>query len=568
MIPAAARLQGDGQTGSLSLTGRNCMAEPLVFKIAAEPHEFEQIHRLNYRTFVEEIPQHRSDPGGRLVDPRHAQNTYVVCLAQGELAGMVALGGGRPFSLDEKLADLDSYLPRGCRPCEVRLLSILPKYRRTRVFVGLVARLAELALSRRHDVALISATTRQLKLYAELGFEPFGPRVGTPQAPYQPMMLTLERYADGVQRRIAARAGLRAAASSFLPGPVDVARAVRAAFRAPSLSHRSEAFGLALAAVKRRLLGLTGARHVSLLLGSGTLANDAIAAQLSLRPGKGLVVSNGEFGERLADHAARWRLDCEVQRSAWGAPIDMERLARALAARPAWLWMVHCETSTGMLNDLAQVQQLCRRHGTALCVDAISSLGTVPLDLREADLASGVSGKGLGAYPGIALVFHARPAPHGVPLPRYLDLAAYEGEDRVPYTQSWNLLSALQEALRFVDDERYEATRMDALFLRERLAQHGLTCVAPGGSAVLTLALPDDVSAAEVARLAAERGYRVAFNSGYLLERNWIQVALMGAYRRDRLADLAAALGRATACRGPLPRPCAPQATPARPASA
>jgi aspartate aminotransferase-like enzyme/GNAT superfamily N-acetyltransferase len=538
------------------------MAESLIFKIAAEAHEFEQIHRLNFRTFVEERPQHPRNAAGRLVDRRHEHNTYVICLAGGALAGMVALGARRPFSLDEKLPDLDACLPYGSRPCEVRLLAVEPRYRKSAVFPGLVAHLARLAIDRGHDLALISGTTRQLKLYAHLGFTPFGPRVGSAAAPYQPMMLTLGRFRHGAQRTLDAHACGAPGEASFLPGPVEVAREVRAAFRRRPQSHRSEAFGATLAAVKRRLRELTGARHVGVLLGSGTLANDAVAAQLSLRRGRGLVSSNGEFGERLVDHARRWRLDFDVQRSPWGEPLDLARLARALAARPAWLWLAHCETSTGMLNDLREIEQLCRRHGTALCLDAVSSLGTLPVDLRGVALASGVSGKGLGAYPGIALVFHAEPAPRNAPLPRYLDLAAYEAEGSVPYTQSSNLLAALHAALGAMNEERFERIRTDAAFLRDYLAERGLRCVSPRGSPVLTIALPATLPSAQVARLAGERGYRIAYNSAYLLERNWIQVALMGAYRSDRLTGLAAALATATGCTGPLPRPCAPRAEP------
>ena len=87
--------------------------EPLVFKLATEDWEFEQIHRLNYRTFVEEIPQHQPSAHQRLVDKFHAENTYLICLSHQKLVGMLAVRGQRPFSLDHKLPQLDSYLPPG-----------------------------------------------------------------------------------------------------------------------------------------------------------------------------------------------------------------------------------------------------------------------------------------------------------------------------------------------------------------------------------------------------------------------------------------------------------------------
>src|SRR5215470_5390695 len=97
----------------------------LEFKIAADEDEFEAVHRLNYRTFVEEIPQHAPSSEPRLVDKFHAENTYVICVARDadappRVVGMVALRDRRPFSLDQKLPDLDRWLPRGASICEIR----------------------------------------------------------------------------------------------------------------------------------------------------------------------------------------------------------------------------------------------------------------------------------------------------------------------------------------------------------------------------------------------------------------------------------------------------------------
>ena len=96
----------------------------LTFKIASEPWEFEQIHRLNYKTFVEEIPQHAANQHRVLVDRFHDQNVYAICLRGREVIGMMALRCVRPFSLDQKIPNLDSYLPTGrAKICEIRLLA-------------------------------------------------------------------------------------------------------------------------------------------------------------------------------------------------------------------------------------------------------------------------------------------------------------------------------------------------------------------------------------------------------------------------------------------------------------
>jgi GNAT superfamily N-acetyltransferase len=163
-------------------------------RIATEAWEFEQIHRLNYRTFVEEIPQHERNPEGRLVDRFHAENTYMTCFDGRTLAGMLVFRTRRPFSLDGKVPDLDRYLPPGCVPLEVRLLAIEPAYRKSAVFVALLEFAAKRGIAEGFDLAVLSATTRQLKLYRHLGCVAFAALVGTREAPYQPMYLTLAEF--------------------------------------------------------------------------------------------------------------------------------------------------------------------------------------------------------------------------------------------------------------------------------------------------------------------------------------------------------------------------------------
>ncbi|MBI3416756.1 MAG: GNAT family N-acetyltransferase [Verrucomicrobia bacterium] len=169
-------------------------ATGLTFKIATTASEFDQIHQLNYRTFVEEIPQHPKNPHGRLVDRFHAENTYLICLREAELIGMLAVRGQRPFSLDQKLANLDSYLPPGHRIVEVRLLAIKSGFRHGPILPGLLKLLAHFCIPQGYDLAIISGTKRQQKLYRHLGFVPFGPQVGGGEAVFQPMFITLATF--------------------------------------------------------------------------------------------------------------------------------------------------------------------------------------------------------------------------------------------------------------------------------------------------------------------------------------------------------------------------------------
>src|SRR3989442_6735927 len=298
---------------------------PLVFKFASEDWEFEQIHRLNYKTFVEEIRQHQASPTERLVDKFHAENTYLICLCGRKLAGMLAARGNRPFSLDQKLENVDSHLPAGRKVCEIRLLAVERKFRGAQVLEGILALLWQHGIERGYDLAIISGTPRQFKLYQHLGFIPFGHVVGTGEAQFQPMYVTLETFETTAREflRSSPSRAFHPNAVNFLPGPVTVRREVRRAFEQAPESHRADSFVKDFQATKQVLCELVRAGNVQLFLGSGTLANDAIAGQLSLEPKRGLILSNGEFGQRLLDHAQRAGLQFHALELPWGRPFDL-----------------------------------------------------------------------------------------------------------------------------------------------------------------------------------------------------------------------------------------------------
>ena len=532
---------------------------PLVFKLANEDWEFEQIHRLNYRTFVEEIPQHSQSPTHRLVDKFHAENSYLICLSGQTLAGMLAVRGNRPFSLDQKLPKLDSFLPAGRRICEIRLLAVDKKFRGAQVLQGILALLWQHGVEHGYDLAIISGTTRQLKLYHHLGFVPFGPLVGVAEAQFQPMYVTLETFEVTAREflRSSPARSFQASAVNFLPGPVTVRREVRRAFEQAPESHRGESFYKDFQATRRSLCELLLARNVELLMGSGTLANDVIAGQLLSEEGPGLVLTNGEFGDRLVDQARRFGLNFEIGELAWGQAFTAEFLRDRLErSRPfRWLWCVHCETSTGVLSDLNLLKSLCREHGLKLCLDCISSVGTVPIDLTGVYLATTSSGKGLRSYPGVSMVFynHELPAAGSGPgspprLPRYLDLSYYAAQGGVPFTFSSNLLHALQAALRPGQWSRRFETLMElSCSLRPKLRELGFDLVGDDDStspAIVTIALSPTLSSIKVGNMIQEAGYLLSFNSEYLRKRNWIQICLMSEVGKEKLVALLNALNR------------------------
>ena len=527
---------------------------PLVFKTATEDWEFESIHRLNYKTFVEEIPQHHASPEQRLVDKFNTENTYLISLCGRKLAGMLAVRGNRPFSLDQKLENLDSYLPSGRKICEIRLLAVDKKFRGAQVLQGILALLWQHGIEKGYDLAIISGTTRQFKLYQHLGFVPFGLRVGTGDAQFQPMYVTLETFEAAAREflRSSPSRAFQPSAVSFLPGPVTVRREVRRAFEQAPESHRAAPFVKDFHATHQILRDLVHAPKVELLLGSGTLANDVVAAQLSLEPGPGIILSNGEFGERLLDHGRRFGLRFEAGEFAWGQPLDLRAVRQMLERSPApgWLWCTHCETSSGVLNDLVRLKALCSEFQVKLCLDCISSIGTTPVDLTGVYLASCASGKGLRSYPGIGMVFCHHDPVSSPRLPRYLDLGYYASQQGIPFTFSSNLLHALHAAIKRVDwPERFGQLKELSGWLRGRLREIGFELIGSNTAtlpAVVTIALPENLNSVIVGEMVQESGYLLSYNSDYLRRKNWIQICLMGECSKQKLVSLLNALHRVT----------------------
>ncbi|HDR7962482.1 MULTISPECIES: aminotransferase class V-fold PLP-dependent enzyme [Bacillus] len=503
----------------------------LIYKVADQAWEFESIHKLNYKTFVEEIPQHEETQERVRIDRFHEENTYLICLDDDKLVGMVTLRGKRPFSLDNKIPNLDYYLQEhGENVYEIRLLSVEREYRNGRALLGLIRFLHRYLLLNGYELALISATTRELPLYEQMGFKSFHTLVGTEEAAFQPMYVTPAMF------EASSVGGVMTKEYSFLPGPVDIEENVRKAFSTKPISHRSKSFQMTMDNVKKRLLHMTKAKHVQLMLGTGTLANDAIALQLRSLKGKGLVLTNGEFGNRLVGHAARAQLHFDTYKKEMGEAFIYTELEQIMeTGNYEWLWFVHHETSTGMLNDLDELNVFCEKYKVKLCVDCISSIGAIPIDLKDVYFASGVSGKAIKSFTGLSFVFYNHNVKVNEALPAYMDIGMYEENDSIPYSHSWNLIYALQEALkRFEDAKAFEKINETYAYIEQAITNMGLNLVSPkehAASVILTIQLSEGLSSKAVGDMLALQGYIVHYESAYLQKNNWIQIACLNHYK-------------------------------------
>ena len=332
---------------------------------------------------------------------------------------------------------------------------------------------------------------------------------------------------------------------NLLPGPVKISKEIQESFGKPPISHRGDEFIREFDLTKQLLCDLVSATEVEMFMGSGTLANDVIAGQLSVEETRGIILSNGEFGERIVDHARRFNLPFKLLQRSWGEPFDQTDVIDTIDNSPEtkWVWAVHCETSTGMLNDIEFLKKMCQKSGKNLVLDCISSIGTIPVDLSKVYLASCVSGKGLGSYPGLSMVFYnhkVRSAPSL--LPRYLDLGLQSEKGGIPFTFSSNLLYALQTAVkRFHSDDVYQRTLQVSTWLKaelKRIGFHPIISDSHSTPAVITVSLPDRLNSAHIGNILEKEGYLLSTNSAYLIERNWIQICLMGEFSRQTISPL------------------------------
>jgi len=512
------------------------------FKFAAESAEFEQIARLNYRVFVEETPRFAANPERRLVDPHHDENVYAICLHEREVVGVAALRSQPPGFLAAGSDDLDAQLPPHRSICDLRLLAIAPKHRSAEVARRLIEMAAEYCLAREQDLIVTAAPQDDVDLHRQLGFTAFGAAYAEGDVMLQPMALTVEAAcADAPWAELPQSPE----PVSFMPGPVSLPAAVRAALCAEPVSHRAAQFVEDVAQLKRTLCERANARYVELFFGSATLANEALAAQLTLLPGRGVMLSNGEFGSRLVEQARCWQLDIETYESEWGESFDYAALEERFARDGdiGWLWFTHCETSTGMLNDLDRLKELCARYDVRCCVDCISSIGAVPIDLSGVYLATGASGKALGSFAGLGMVFYNEPVAPSPQVPRYLDIGYYAARNGVPFTLMSNLVYALAAALEIFDADYYAGVARLARQVRSALRNMGLNLIAADVSipTVTTIALPQQVNSVALGDALLEAGYELSYKSRYLVERNWIQICLMGEHAPQTVRAMLAA---------------------------
>ncbi|MFL6877248.1 2-aminoethylphosphonate--pyruvate transaminase [Pseudomonas marginalis] len=195
------------------------------------------------------------------------------------------------------------------------------------------------------------------------------------------------------------------------PGPLTTSNRTRRAMMVDWGSW-DDRFNQLTASVCAQLLAILhgeGSHHCVPLQGSGTFAVEAAIGTLVPRDGKVLVLINGAYGKRLARICEVLGRDLSTFETAEDQPTTAADVDRLLTVDSAitHVALIHCETSTGILNPLPQIAEVVKHHGKRLIIDAMSSFGALPIDAREVpfDALIAASGKCLEGVPGMGFVF-------------------------------------------------------------------------------------------------------------------------------------------------------------------
>lgn len=274
-----------------------------------------------------------------------------------------------------------------------------------------------------------------------------------------------------------------------------------------------------------------------------------------------LVVEAGKFGERFWRIARAYGLNAHILKGEYGDAISADQIEKTLAKIPnvKSVCIQHCETSTGVVFDLAQIGRRLKGKGPLLIVDAISGLGADAFEMDNwgIDLTISGSQKGLMLPPGLAFLAvgpRARERMKDAKLPRfYFDLALYEkslADWDTPFTPAISLVVGLLESIRIIEKEGLEnmlkRSETLALYTRERLGRMGFPLFAKRPSnGVTAVKVPAGINGEKILdEIREKEGITIAGGQGEM-KGQVIRIAHMGAIRKKDIDRGLAALKKA-----------------------
>jgi alanine-glyoxylate transaminase / serine-glyoxylate transaminase / serine-pyruvate transaminase len=358
------------------------------------------------------------------------------------------------------------------------------------------------------------------------------------------------------------------------PGPSNVHPRVMKAMLSPVVGHLDPDFLRVMEDIKKllRLVFQTGNEITFPVSGTGSAGMETALANL-IEDGDEVVVGvNGAFGERLADAAGRLGARVHRVEAEWGHIVEVHRLEAALrnAHQPKLIAIVHAETSTGVSQPVEELGALAHRYGALMVMDAVTSLGCVPVEIDrwQIDVCYSCTQKGIGAPPGLAPVTFSERAMQSVRARKqkcrswYFDVSMIErywGPDRLyHHTAPISMNYAIYEALRIVVEEgleaRFKRHFANAAALQAGIQAMGLELAAQAGyrlPQVTAVRVPDGIEDAKV-RTDLLRTFNLEIGAGLGAFRGKVwRIGLMGeSSRRENVMLVLNALETVLAAQG------------------
>jgi len=313
-------------------------------------------------------------------------------------------------------------------------------------------------------------------------------------------------------------------------GPVGITAEVQRALAMPSISHRSTAFIKQYQQTVEMLCAAFNVNDAFILTGSGTMANEAMLWQIKALNKKGLILSNGEFGSRLISQSKRLEISYVEYILPWGEQFNPDVIENLIIQNNlSWILFCHCETSTGVINDLQAIAGMAHRYNIRCFADCMSTVGTQSLDLDHVSMATASSGKGLASVPGLAIVLSNIQPLESDHIPSYADLHSYSKKGGIPFTISSALVNALHTSIaQKLVPQQFELASAYSEKIFELLNSRGMVPFSNASTRVFTIV-------SSIASELQKRQLILSHESEYLRKRNWCQLALLGVYTEQQL---------------------------------
>lgn len=337
------------------------------------------------------------------------------------------------------------------------------------------------------------------------------------------------------------------------PGPSNSLPGVLEAMSQPVLSHLDPDFLELLSEIKANLQYLFGATssHTYIVSGPGSMGMETCFVNLVESGDKIITCQNGFFGDRMFENARRYGGEIIPIQGEWGKPLSLELIRSTFEQNPdaKFISVVHAETSTGVRNDIEAIAKIAKEFGALIIVDAVTSLGAIPLEVDAwgLDAVYSCSQKGIGSVAGMAPVTFSEAAfekvkKRATPVPSWFqDITVYDlywaNSEKRPYhhTAPSQQYYAMAVALRHIKEKGREKiwsqSEKMAAYFAEQMEKRGWKFFVEEGARLPqlnTMLLPEGFDdASNRLKLRLEHHVEVGGGLGAMAGKLW-RIGIMG----------------------------------------